>query len=245
MFIHDTIVIEYIRQGYLPDYPYHLISEEEMFAAFIVDELYVDEQTATKVKQGNKTLWEDPRPYVTTYRLISFEFAEVDDELMLVLRGSRADLAYFNESSGLNCTPHLSSNCYFSANYPCEYDELKEAYNTLVDCIYYHISMYLASRDDASTTHDIPNWVYAYMNGSVIGPASSDADIHDMLVMLNMDNINDEITADIMKACYSISKKWIDKLPPSKNEMRPPTIFGEPHVIKSLRIAGLLADESF
>ena len=34
MFIHDIIKIKLSREGYLPDYPYHLISDEEMFDAF-------------------------------------------------------------------------------------------------------------------------------------------------------------------------------------------------------------------
>ena len=33
--LHDIIKIKYTRLGYLPNYPYHLISDEEMFNAFI------------------------------------------------------------------------------------------------------------------------------------------------------------------------------------------------------------------
>jgi hypothetical protein len=33
--IHDIIKIKYTRLGYLPNYPYHLISDAEMFDAFI------------------------------------------------------------------------------------------------------------------------------------------------------------------------------------------------------------------
>ena len=35
MFVHDIIKINYTRQGYLPYYPYHLISDEEMFEGFM------------------------------------------------------------------------------------------------------------------------------------------------------------------------------------------------------------------
>ena len=34
-FVHDVIKIKYAREGYLPDLPYHLISDEEMCDAFI------------------------------------------------------------------------------------------------------------------------------------------------------------------------------------------------------------------
>ena len=36
-YIHDIIKIEFINLGYLPNYPYHLISDKEMFVAFIKD----------------------------------------------------------------------------------------------------------------------------------------------------------------------------------------------------------------
>ena len=37
-FIHDVIKIKYSELGFLPDYPYHLISDEEMFQAFLNEE---------------------------------------------------------------------------------------------------------------------------------------------------------------------------------------------------------------
>ena len=33
--LHDTIKIDLIRQGYLPNYPYHMISDIEMCKAFL------------------------------------------------------------------------------------------------------------------------------------------------------------------------------------------------------------------
>lgn len=242
MFIHDTIKIEYIKQGYLPDYPYHLISDEEMFNAFIIDELNVNESIGRKVKVGKTCLWDDPKSYIVSYKLASFEFTYDEGEPVLIIRGRRDNLVQFNQLLGLKCQCMLSDNCYFSANYPCLYDSLEDAYNKLVDCIYYHISAYLNSCDTSSVQY-VPDWVYSYMNGSVISVNSLQSDIHDMLVLMNMDNPNDEFTKDIMLSCMTISKKWIDKLPPSKNVNRPPTMFGEPHVIKSLRITGLLSDD--
>ena len=34
-FIHNNIKIKYVNLGYLPNWPYHLISDEEMFDAFM------------------------------------------------------------------------------------------------------------------------------------------------------------------------------------------------------------------
>ena len=33
--VHDYIKIKYTREGYLPDYPYHMISDDEMIEAFM------------------------------------------------------------------------------------------------------------------------------------------------------------------------------------------------------------------
>lgn len=38
MFIHDIIKIRYTNDGYLPNYPYHMIAESEMFKAFMGDD---------------------------------------------------------------------------------------------------------------------------------------------------------------------------------------------------------------
>lgn len=243
MFIHDIIKIEYIRQGYLPDYPYHLISDIEMFNAFLVDELKIDKESASKVKQNSSTLWESPKSYVTVHGLASFEFTHEGDTELLVIRGSRSKLSQFNEMLGLNCECNVSPDCYFAVNYPLLYDSLKEAYDELVDCLYYHIDTYLDSLSTVNTVM-IPNWVYSYMNGAVIGVNSDQPDVHDFLVLLNLDNLDDVFTEQICRSCLDISKKWIDKLPPSKNVKRPPTMYGEPHVIKSLRISGLIADDN-
>lgn len=243
MFIHDIIKIEYIRQGYLPDYPYHLISDTEMFDAFLTDELKISQDNASKIKQGDSSLWDSPKKYINLYKLSSFELVtEMDGSQALIIRGNRDKLIEFNQLLGLDCDCIVSPDCYFAVNYPLLYDSLSDAYNELVNSLYYHINAHLNSKN-TSVTFAVPNWVYSYMNGAVIGVNSPQLDIHDFLVLLNLDNLDDVFTEQICYSCLEISKKWIDKLPPSKNTMRPPTMYGEPHVIKSLRISGLLADD--
>lgn len=242
MFIHDVIKMEYIRQGYLPDHPYHLISDREMFDAFLVDEIVVDKDVAMKVKQVGPSLWESPRSYISLYTLASFEFVIEGATQSIIVRGNRQKLADFNTLFSLNCECKLSQECYFSVNYPMLYDSLSDDYAKLVDSIYYHINTYV---DSLNTTNVItlPGWVYSYMAGSVVGPNSSEADVHDLLALMNLHSINHEFSEKVCASCLAISRKWITKLPPGKNIMRPPTIYGEPHVIKSLRISGLLADD--
>lgn len=82
----------------------------------------------------------------------------------------------------------------------------------------------------------VDDWIYSYMLGSVIGPKSDVRDIHDLLVLLNVDNIDDIFTSIASETCYKTSKKWIAKTYLGSSNRRPPSVFGELHVIKSLRL---------
>lgn len=164
--IHDDIKIRYVREGYLPNWPYHLISEEEMLNAF----LSVDKESG--------------------------------------------------ELSG-----------FFPDYYPLIDKSMKDQYTALVEQLLYHIQQKIRHED-----YEIPDWVYSYMLGNVIGPESDVQDIHDLLVMLRTDNLYDVFDALSASACYDVSKEWVGKLEREVAEHRPPTIFGELHVVKSLRL---------
>lgn len=161
-FIHDVIKIKYIEEGYLPNYPYHLISDKEMCRAFI----------------GN-------------------------------------------------------TENYFDDNYPCIDNSLRTIYDELVSNIMYHMDLLENSKD---SNYVLPNWVYSYMIGSTLGPESDKLDIHDMLVYMGLDNLNDEFNVDICNRCYEISKLWLRKYPADTLDHRSPSIFGEPIVMKYLRL---------
>lgn len=159
--VHDLIKIKYVREGYLPNYPYHLISDDEMCDAFINNELN-----------------------------------------------------------------------YFDANYPCLDESIQSEYDELKLCIKYHIDNFKQSLQSA----ELPDWIYSYMLGQVISINSDTLDKHDLLVSLSLDNIDDIFTPSASKSCLKISKEWVKRLNPIKRDHRPPTMFGEPHVIKSIRM---------
>lgn len=126
---------------------------------------------------------------------------------------------------------NTTGDSYFYDNYPCEYEELRDKYDALVASIKLHID-----RFKENNSYVIPDWVYSYMiPGATIGPVSDLRDRHDLFVLLDMDNQDDLFTTDIYSAIYDISNSWVSKLPSS--EARPATIFGEPHIIKSLRVS--------
>jgi hypothetical protein len=74
------------------------------------------------------------------------------------------------------------------------------------------------------------------MNGATIGPNSDLYDKHYLLDMLELDNADDEFSVEVYEDIYKMSQKYIGKLSDQKKLHRPPTIFGEPHVVKILRL---------
>ena len=176
-FIHDVIKIEYIKQGYLPDYPYHLISDEEMFDAFI--------------------------PPGDDYA------------------------GYFGYMY-----PEPPATYYASAN------ELLRKYEELLRSIKYHIA-----QKKAAPEYVLPDFIYTYMLGAAVGIRSSSYDIHDIITPLGVENADDEYTDVAMEMVYRESKSYLSSVQASSTveydghtvDLRPPTIFGEPHVIKSIR----------
>ena len=74
----------------------------------------------------------------------------------------------------------------------------------------------------------------------IMCPVTFDSKEIDIEYLNDMANVEQEsgvpqFTSETAKACYEISKKWLQKLP-TKHAHRPPAVFGETHVIKSLRL---------
>lgn len=184
MMIHDIIKIKYVNLGYIQkNYPYHLISDEEMFNAFI--DLGNEEfNQKTTIIDPNVRFFDDyyPNP-----------FAEEPDD-----------------------------NIY------------KLAYSALRTRIVDNINDYLAYAGTSDEEkHLLPDWVYTYMLSEVVYQRSEYLDIEDTLALLGCSNLDNKFTQEACAACYNTSLKYISTL---STGLRPPTIFGEPHVIKKLRM---------
>lgn len=189
--IHDIIKIKYSKLGYLPGYPYHLISDEEMFNAFIN---LTDEET------NNEYFFEDNYPN---------PFAEQD--------------LYYNKLDG-------NGNIISQTSLSGEYGKLK-AYIIKI------IKTYLEYQGtEVADNYKIPNWVYTYMLGEVVYTNSEYLDIYDTLTLLHSNNTDNKFTNQACALCYATSLKYISTL---TSGLRPPTVFGEPHVIKQLRLEAL------
>ena len=151
--IHDNIKITYVEEGYLPNWPYHLISDEEMMNAFF-----------SAGREGDKLV--------------------------------------------------LDSNCFFANKYPLLDDndtEMSSHYQDLLEALNYFKGVFLSSISSSGEGCELPNWVYSYMLGTVISVDSDVLDIHDLLVALGKDNIDDIFTKCASSACYEVSSKWVSK----------------------------------
>lgn len=203
MFSNDVIKIKYVEEGYLPNWPYHFISDEEMIQAFLSYGFYdyrTDDEIASNITLSDDEYWS--------------RFLKCND-----------DLCFFKDNYPLSYYDH----CYNEVRLTSE-----DRYRKLVEDIHYHLKKYI---DDKSNTYEIPDWVYSYMLGETLGVKSDTRDLHYMFVMLDCDNDFDEYTPDVAEACYRCSTKWVQRL--VDLDHRPPTMFGEPHVIKSLRLSEL------
>ena len=188
MLIHDIIKMKYVNLGYIKkNYPYHLISDEEMFNAFI-DLGDEDFNANTTMIDPNVRFFDDyyPNP-----------FAE-------------DDYIYERKNSNGEVIERIS---------------LSETYSTLKEYILACIKDYLDSKAS------LPNWVYTYMLGEVIYQQSDYLDIQDLLVMLDCFNIDNEYTREACIKSFIVSLRYVA----TDTDDRPPTIFGEPHIIKMLR----------
>ena len=111
---------------------------------------------------------------------------------------------------------------------------------TYLDNLYEYIKTACAEalKESAKSGDDfiVDDWIYSYMLGVTVGPKSEILDIHDVLVLLNVDNVDDIFTRSAAVSCYNISRRWIAKTTLGATTKRPPTVFAESHVIKSLRL---------
>ena len=143
---------------------------------------------------------------------------------------------YDESDPGAGLSEWSSKVGYFKDMYPLMSMALLHEYQQLVIDIAYHLHQLKTTLDDE---YKLPDWVYAYMLGAVVGPYSDIRDRHDLFVLLGTDNLYDEFDEACMRACYRESTAWLDKLSTFERAHRPPTLFGAPHVIKSLRLQAL------
>ena len=205
MFIHNIIKIKYVTLGFLPNRPYHLISDDEMFDAFVQYQIQIGDD-------GDETQ----------------HFVPNLDEGFFV---------YFYPYRPATADEMNNPNHYYPVG------EAYRKYDRLIRSICKYINDYRTG-----VSAEIPDWVYSYMLGVVVGPKSDKMDIHDIIAPLGVDNPDDDFDDKASLATYEESLYYLSRTINRSEyedigEMttdiildRPATMFGEPHVIKSLRL---------
>lgn len=209
MLINDLVKIRLVDMGYLPNYPYHLISDNEMCKAFM------------------------------------------------------------DCTTGLQDDPESVGTGMFFDYYPLLDSSQAEIYSQLVLTIQYYL---LVQKYTTDRSFVIPDWIFSYMINAVISVNSSKLDIHDLILPLGVDNIDDDFNAECAMACYRVSSLWVTQSQSSKlisipeeladdilsdmslmyvcgrslssiyadNEnkinTRPPTLYGDPDVVRYIRL---------
>lgn len=126
----------------------------------------------------------------------------------------------------------IGESGFFDDYYYCPCDDLAEAHQELRQYILDTITKYQSAE---MTT--LPDWIYSYMLGNCIAFESDPLDLYYLNDLIGVDTTKGfpEFTEETAHECFRISSEWLKKQPTSENR-RPATMFGEPHVIKSLRL---------
>lgn len=152
-------------------------------------------------------------------------------KILYMTMGYLSSYPYYLVSDNEMFDAFLKQDGFFADFYPCPDDSLQDAYDALLAAITSHIEAY---KSDGTT---IPDWVYSYM---LMRPVTFQSDEADISYICDMGGITSngllaEFTPEVAKLCYDVSVRWLQKQP-NKYGDRPPTMFGETHVTKSLRL---------
>lgn len=244
--LHDLIKIKYANEGYLPNTPYHQISDNEMLSAFIRND-----NDWEFGQNGEVIISVADLPYLHGYLIDTYPCPSDDLlEEYAALLSSIVTNSYYSYKSMGKGDVNLDGLVNFS-----DVLLMRRYIAGLTNLTDMQIEMGDMNNDGELNNKDIlllrqllesgqtgnyilsdvivSNWVYSYMLGTVVGQNSSIPDKHDLLVMLGTDNTYDEYDEKSAKACLTVSTEYLTRIGDSS---RAPTMFGEPHIIKELRL---------
>ena len=183
MLIHDVIKIRMIDLGYLPDYPYHLISDFEMCNAFIDIE-------HCELISNNSVLDIAFHPIYDSVNSQIVDSLKFEDIVPNVVH---------------NTSDRITENKLFDDYYPLEDSTFESEYNTLVEQIRYQLLLFTNN-----FITQLPDWVYSYMIGSAISNSSDVIDIEDLYRLSNLP-VADTFDSKLYRACLESSENQIHR----------------------------------
>ena len=116
-------------------------------------------------------------------------------------------------------------------------------YNNLKKAIGYHVDKAIETAD-TDTPYIPPDWIISYMLGTPISVRSTQYDVSYLQRLFGLPYNNDVFDTLTSYNCYYESLRWLQKNTQKEYaeykgetiDIRPPAVFGEPHVVKSGRI---------
>ena len=257
--LHDLIKIKYINEGYLPNTPYHQISDNEMIRAFLSTEdesgfpvTEYDEEYPVFITPRNFDKLGLNGYFIDTYPCPSRDDEDIFQSYIDLLNSiiyatynyKTGGVGDVNQDGVLNYTDIMlirrvvAGLDVFTPEEWAIADVDGDGDVTMKDVLILRKLIKFGHVDSGDKHYDVtdiilPNWVYPYMFGNAVGQYSSIPDKHDLLVMLGTDNTYDEYDEKSAKACLATSREYLNRI---GNNLRAPTMFGEPHVIKALRL---------
>ena len=181
-YIHDIIKIMYVREGYLPNYPYHLIADDEMMFAFLHNKKkrnYID--TSLSVSS-----WEEAISVFSQFRGYF-----MDRYMTPYLKRLVDDMFPFDNDYYLAIVLFVNNIYSWCLQVTDATSEVK-----LPDWVYsYMIGRVFGPKSDTQDLHDL------FVLLDKVG-----------MLGTTIDNLDDEFTAAAGYGCYQVSKKCVNKL---------------------------------
>lgn len=253
--IHDLIKIQYIRQGYLPNIPYHLISDIEMLDAFLAGvpsggfmpnnyDILSKEVLVRRLdsKYANLTGY-----FINNYPCPNTEDLDLKLSYYWIIESILNGIKYISNGFG-----DINGDGFVDL---ADFDLLMKIVVETVDPTPEQEKRADLNGDGKVNTKDINafkqlfysrsyenhhlndvvinDWIYSFMLGIPISDSSDIRDKHNFLTLIDMDNIYDTFDEATAKKCNEISTKYLKD---HHITDRTPSVFGEPHVVKAARL---------
>lgn len=243
MLIHNLIKMKLIDNGYLPNYPYHLISDEEMINAFLGKKSTSDDPENPRYELAGFFVDFYPalQGLTPTFTNVSRSF----DNLILTIYCILQIYLHKKAENEVYEIPDwvysymLSSVISVNSNkkdihdliYPLGVDNIDDDFDYDCETACNNESIKWLKQTNQIETMVLPK--YLYFEDPETSEISGD--------ILNTYIYDGTDSAKSLESIYTLAFD-IDGIRKSSNEiyLRPPTIFGEPHVIKSIRLTQLI-----
>ena len=228
MFIHDLIKIALVNEGYLPNYPYHLISDKEMCDAFM--------GRRYDASQGNYYLtgyYVDNYPVQTVSPAISDVTMSYDNLTLSIYVMLQLYLLYQSDNKSFTLPDWVYS--YLLGTVISVHSDKKDIHDLIYPLGVDNIDDVFTAEAMSACNAESIQWIRrSNQVDTMTIPSEYITSIESMLTDFYMIDGTDSPTE--LYTVYNTAYDIVGTKQAKEIYMRPPTIYGEAHVIKSIRL---------